>query len=49
LITASERPHSNLTLTYSSWLNQSKLWFSKIERDLLARGVSHRSPIWPGR
>jgi transposase len=25
--------------TYSSWLNQVELWFAKIERDLLARGV----------
>jgi transposase len=27
------------TQTYSSWLNQVKLWFSKIERDVIARGV----------
>lgn len=27
------------TPTYSSWLNQIELWFSKITRDLLARGV----------
>ena len=27
------------TPTYSSWLNQVELWFSKIERDLIARGV----------
>ena len=34
-------PHVQLhfTPTYSSWLNQIELWFSKIERDLLARGV----------
>jgi transposase len=25
--------------TYSSWLNQVELWFSKIERDVIARGV----------
>jgi transposase len=25
--------------TYSSWLNQVELWFAKIERDLLARGI----------
>lgn len=35
--------HPNLTLhytpTYSSWLNQIELWFSKIKRDLLARGI----------
>jgi transposase len=29
----------HFTPTYSSWLNQIELWFSKIERDLLARGV----------
>ena len=36
-----EHPHVHLhfTPTYSSWLNQVELWFSKIERDLLARGV----------
>ena len=27
------------TPTYSSWLNQVELWFSKIERDLIYRGV----------
>ena len=35
--------HPNVTLhftpTYSSWLNQVELWFSKIERDLIHRGV----------
>ena len=25
--------------TYSSWLNQVELWFAKIQRDLLARGI----------
>jgi len=25
--------------TYSSWLNQVELWFGKIERDVIARGV----------
>jgi transposase len=25
--------------TYSSWLNQVELWFGKIERDNLARGI----------
>jgi len=25
--------------TYSSWLNQVKLWFERIERDVIARGV----------
>lgn len=27
------------TPTYSSWLNQVEIWFSKIQRDLLARGI----------
>src|SRR5207248_1330938 len=36
-----EHPHVRLhfTPTYSSWLNQVELWFAKIERDLLARGI----------
>src|SRR6516165_1410001 len=36
-----DHPHVRLhfTPTYSSWLNQIELWFSKIERDLLARGI----------
>src|SRR6202140_4697787 len=29
----------HFTPTYSSWLNQVELWFSKIERDVIARGV----------
>lgn len=29
----------HFTPTYSSWLNQVELWFSKIERDLIYRGV----------
>jgi transposase len=31
--------HLHFTPTYSSWLNQIELWFAKIERDLLARGI----------
>ena len=35
--------HPNVSLhytpTYSSWLNQVEIWFSKIERDVIARGV----------
>ena len=35
--------HSNVrihyTPTYASWLNQIEIWFSKIQRDLIARGV----------
>ena len=36
-----EHPHVQLhfTPTYSSWLNQVELWFAKIERDVIARGV----------
>jgi len=37
----SEHPnvHMHFTPTYSSWLNQVELWFAKIERDVIARGV----------
>jgi transposase len=35
--------HKNVTIhyapTYSSWLNQVELWFGKIERDVISRGV----------
>jgi len=35
--------HPNVTMrytpTYSSWLNQVDLWFSKLTRDVLARGI----------
>ncbi len=35
--------HANLKLhftpTYSSWLNQVEIWFSRIERDVISRGV----------
>ena len=31
--------YAAFTPTYSSWLNQVELWFSKIERDVIARGV----------
>ena len=37
------KAHPNVRLhftpTYSSWLNQVELWFAKIERDVIARGV----------
>ena len=33
------RVQFHFTPTYSSWLNQVELWFGKIERDLIARGV----------
>src|SRR5262249_27671697 len=29
----------HFTPTYSSWLNQVEIWFSKIERAVIARGV----------
>src|SRR6202167_1879230 len=29
----------HFTPTYSSWLNQVDIWFAKIERDVIARGV----------
>jgi len=38
-LAAHPRVHFHYTPTYSSWLNQVELWFAKIERDLLARGV----------
>jgi len=31
--------HVHFTPTYASWLNQIELWFSKMERDLIARGI----------
>jgi len=31
--------HLHFTPTYSSWLNQVELWFSKIERELIHRGI----------
>ncbi len=36
-----ERPsvHIHYTPTYSSWLNQVEIWFGKIQRDLITRGV----------
>jgi transposase len=35
--------HKNVALhftpTYSSWLNQVEIWFSKLERDVITRGI----------
>ena len=31
--------HFHFTPTYSSWLNQVELWFAKIQRDVITRGV----------
>jgi transposase len=38
-LAAHSNVHLHFTPTYSSWLNQVELWFAKIERDLIARGV----------
>ena len=38
-LAAHSRAHLRFTPTYSSWLNQVELWFGKIERDVIARGV----------
>ena len=29
----------HFTPTYSSWLNQVELWFAKIQRDVISRGI----------
>ena len=31
--------HQHFSPSYSSWLNQVELWFTKIERDVIARGI----------
>lgn len=36
---ANPRVQLHFTPTYSSWLNKVELWFSKIERDLIHRGI----------
>jgi transposase len=41
---AHPKVHLHFTPTYSSWLNQVELWFSKIERDVIARGVFSSVP-----
>ena len=38
-LTAHPRVTMHYTPTYSSWLNQVELWFAKIERDCIARGI----------
>ena len=38
-LVAHPRVHLHYTPTYSSWLNQVELWFAKIERDCIARGI----------
>jgi transposase len=41
-----ENPRVKLhfTPTYSSWLNQVEIWFAKIERDVIERGVFTSTP-----
>ena len=43
LVEAFLKENPNVTLhftpTYSSWLNQVALWFSKVQRDVLSRGI----------
>jgi len=29
----------HFTPTYSSWLNQVEIWFARIEREVIARGI----------
>jgi transposase len=38
-LAAHSKVQLHFTPTYSSWLNQVELWFAKIERDVIARGV----------
>ena len=38
-LAANPKVRFHFTPTYSSWLNQVEIWFSKIERDVIARGV----------
>lgn len=33
------RIHFHFTPAYSSWLNQVELWFARIEREVIARGI----------
>jgi transposase len=33
------RVHFHFTPTYSSWLNQVEIWFARIQRDVISRGV----------
>jgi transposase len=38
-LSAHPNVHLHFTPTYSSWLNQIEIWFSKIERQVIARGI----------
>lgn len=43
-LAAHRRVHFHFTPTYSSWLNQVELWFAKIDRDVIARGIFSSVP-----
>ena len=43
-LAAHPRVTLHFTPTYSSWLNQVELWFAKIERDVIARGIFTATP-----
>ena len=38
-VAANPKVHLHYTPTYSSWLNQVEIWFSKIQRDVIDRGI----------
>jgi transposase len=38
-LAAHPRERLHFTPTYSSWLNQVEIWFARIEREVIARGV----------
>jgi transposase len=38
-LSAHPNAHLHFTPTYSSWLNQVEIWFAKIERQVIARGI----------
>src|SRR5262250_2515145 len=38
-LTEHPRVQLHFTPTYSSWLNQVEIWFAKIEREVIARGI----------
>ena len=38
-LAANPNVHFHFTPTYSSWLNQVEIWFSKVQRDVIARGI----------
>ena len=38
-LSANPRVKMHFTPTYSSWLNQVEIWFSKIQRDVIDRGI----------